>query len=117
MLMESGPVLSMSESLLLRNFYEGLDKDSTYYIDIASVGSFLIWSPTECREILDNILIRTDFTVWCESLQKERKSSQEDLPTTECNPLPYTSLDSVVGPSPEPGASEEEEIRPLMFSS
>jgi len=101
--MKSGPVLSISESLLLHNFYEGLDKDSTYYLDVATGGSFLHRSPAECREILDDIMIRTDFTVRCEPLQEERKSSQEELPAAESNPLPCTS--------------EGEEIQPPEFFS
>ena len=115
--MKSGPVLSISESLLLHNFYEGLDKDSTYYLDVATGGSFLHRSPAECREILDDIMIRTDFTVRCEPLQEERKSSQEELPAAESNPLPCTSLDSAIGPSPEPRTSEGEEIQPPEFFS
>jgi hypothetical protein len=62
-------------------------------------------------------MISNDFTVKCESLQEERKSSQEDLPAAESNPLPSTSLDSAIGPSPEPRTLKEEEIQPSMLSS
>ena len=91
----------MLESLLLRNFYEGFDKDSAYYLEVANGGSFQHRSPTECWEILDDFMISTDFTISCEPLQEECKSSQEDLLAAESNPSPYTSL----------------EIQPSMFSS
>ena len=107
----------MLESLLLRNFYEGLDKDSAYYLEVANGGSFLHRSPTECWEILDDFMISTDFTISCEPLQEECKSSQEDLPIAESNPSTSTSLDSAVELTPEPRTSEEEEIQPSMFLS
>jgi len=74
-------------------------------------------SLTECQEILDDIMISTDFTIRSESLREERKMSQEDLPEAESNPLPFTSFDSTIGPSPKPGTSEEEEIQPPEFFS
>ena len=95
-LVKSGPVLSIRESLLLRNFYEDLDKHSSYYLVVANGGSFLHKSPIEGRKILDNIMMYTDFTVKCESLRKESKSSQEDLSTAESNPPPFTFSDSAI---------------------
>ena len=59
-LIESGPILSIPESLLLRNFYEGLDKYSATYLDIAIGWSFK--SPTEHWKLLDNIDEYTIFT-------------------------------------------------------
>jgi len=59
-LIKSGPMLSIPESLLLRNFYEGLDKYSATYIDIAIGWSFK--SPTEHWKLLDNIDEYTIFT-------------------------------------------------------
>ena len=49
-LIESGPVLSIPESLLLRNFYEGLDKYSAFYLDAVSRGSFSLMTIAEGRE-------------------------------------------------------------------
>ena len=40
-LIKSGPVLSIPESLLLCNFYEGFDKYSAAYLDITIGESFL----------------------------------------------------------------------------
>jgi hypothetical protein len=74
---ESGPVLSIPESLLLRNFYEGLDKDSAYYLNAISKGSFFHKSPAEGRKILDSIIEYTTFRVKPRPLQEERKSSHE----------------------------------------
>ena len=40
-LIKSRPILSIPESLLLCNFYEGFDKYSAAYLDITIGGSFL----------------------------------------------------------------------------
>ena len=45
----------MLPSWLLRSFFEGLDKDSAYALDVATRGSFLLESLAEAREFLDNI--------------------------------------------------------------
>ena len=95
----------------------GPRQHSSYYLVVANGGSFLHKSPAECREILDNIMMYTDFTVRCETLQEERKSSQEKLLAPESNPSPSTSSDSAIEPSPEPRTLEKEEIQPSMFSS
>ena len=114
---ESGPVLSIPESLLHCNFYEGLSKDYAYYFDVIAGGSFLHMSLAECREILDSIIKCTTFTTKPKSFREDRKSSQEDLLATESNSSPSTSSDSAIEPSTKSETSEEGEIQPLKFPS
>ena len=50
-------------------------------------------------------------------LQEECELTHEDLLAAEPNPSFPLFSDSAVGPSPEPGTSKEEEIRPPKFHS
>jgi hypothetical protein len=68
-------------------------------------------------EILENIIKYISFAVKPKPLREEHKSSHEDLLVAKSDPSPSTSLDSSIEPSPEPGTSEGEEIRPLKFPS
>jgi len=62
-LIESGPVLSIPESLLLRNFYEGLDKYSAFHLDVVSGGSFSRMTLAEGRKFLYDIIDSIVFTI------------------------------------------------------
>ena len=112
LLATSGPIRSMHPSWLLRSFFEGLDKDSAYALDVATRGSFLLESLAEAREFLDNIDEYTTFMSKPKLLQEQHKSSQEDFLVVEPNPSYSTSLDSVLETSPEPGTLEGEETHP-----
>jgi hypothetical protein len=114
---ESEPALSIPKSLSLRNFYEGLDKDSTYYLDAIASESFLHKSPAEGWKFLDSIIEYTTFRLKTRPLQEERKSSHEDLLVAESDPSPSIFSDSAIEPSPDPGTSKGEEIQPLKFSA
>jgi hypothetical protein len=116
-LVKPGLVLSILKSLLLRNFYEGLDKDSAYYLDALAGGSFLHKSPAEGTKFLDSIIEYTTFTVKRRPLREQRKSCHEDRLAVEFDPSPSTSSDLAIAPSPEPGTPEGEEIRSLKFPS
>ena len=111
-LIESGPVLSIPESLLLRNFYEGLDKYSTFHLDVVFGGSFSRMTLAEGRKFLYDIIDSIAFTIMPEVLRKICKSNLEDLLAVKSNLSSSTSLDSALETLPEPGTSEGEEIHP-----
>ena len=116
-LIESGPVLSIPESLLLRNFYEGLDMYSAFHLDVVSGGSFSRMTLAEGRKFLYDIIDSIAFTIMPEVLRKICKSNLEDLLAVKSNLSSSTSLDSALKTLPEPRTSEGEEIHPSKFSS
>ena len=93
-LIESGPVLSIPESLLLRNFYEGLDKYSVFHLNIVSEGSFPRMNLAEGRKFLYDIIDSIAFTIMPELLRKICKSNQVDLLVVKSNLSSSKSLDS-----------------------
>ena len=62
-LIESAHVLLIPESLLLRNFYEGLDKYSAFHLDVVSGGSFPRMTLAEGRKFLYDIIDSIVFTI------------------------------------------------------
>jgi hypothetical protein len=110
LLVKSDPDLPILDPLLLHKFYKSLDKDSVDYLDFIIGGVPLHKISAEGREILDNIIKYITFAVKPKPLQEERKSRYKDLLAAESDPLPSTSLDSAIEPSPEPGTSEGEDI-------
>jgi len=115
-LIESGPVLSIPESLLLRNVYEGLDKYTAFHLDVVSGGSFPHMTLAEGRKFLYGIIDSIAFTIMPELLRKICKSNQVDLLVVKSNLSSSTSLDSALETSPELGTLEGEEIHPPKFS-
>ena len=111
-LIESGPILSIPESLLLCNFYKGFDKYSAFYLNVVSRGSFPFMTLAECREFLYDMIDSTTFTVMPELLREICKSNQVDFLAAKSNLSSSTSLDSALETSPESGTSEGEEIHP-----
>ena len=111
-LIESGPVLSIPKSMLLRNFYEGLDKYSTFYLDVVSRGSFPRMTLAEGRKFLYDIIDSIAFTIMPELLREICKLNQEDLLAVKSNLSSSTSLDLALETSPEPGTLEGEEFHP-----
>ena len=110
----SGPNLSIPDHVLLQHFYIGLDKESTFYLDIISGGSFAHRTPSEGRKILDRITENTSFVANSKPSNKECTSSHEDILAAESDPLPPITLDSALEPFSEPQAPEEE-IQPSEF--
>jgi hypothetical protein len=94
----------------------GLDMDSAEDLDVATRGSFAHKTPMEGKEILDHILGISSFPTYPCEPQQESKSSLESPSIAKSNPLPSTSQDSCVEPSPEPRALKEEEVQPSNFS-
>ena len=115
-LIESGPVLSIPESLFLRNFYEGLNKYSAFYLDVVSGGSFPLMTLAKGREFLYDIIDSKAFTIMPELLREICKSNQEVFLEVKSNLSSSTSLDSALETSPELGTLEGEEIHPPKFS-
>ena len=63
--------LVYTEYVLLQHFRTGLNKKSAYYLDITAGGSFMHKTPSEGKEILDQILENTSFIEqYSEPLQK-----------------------------------------------
>ena len=97
-----GPNLSISDHVLLQHFYIGLDKESAFYLDIISGGSFAHRTPSEGRKILDRITENTYFVANSEPSKEECTSSHEDILAAESDPSPPRTLDSALEPSSEP---------------
>ena len=93
-LIESGPVLSIRESLLLRNFYEGLNKYSPFHLNVVSGGSFSRMTLAEGRKFLYDIIDSIAVTIMPELLRKICKSNQVDLLVVKSNLSSSKSLDS-----------------------
>jgi hypothetical protein len=58
----SGPNLELSELMLLQHFRRGLSKESAQSLDISSGGAFTHLTPSEGRNILNEILENTPYT-------------------------------------------------------
>ena len=93
-LVKSGPVLSIRESLLLCNFYEGLDKCSAFHLNVVSRGSFPRMTLAEGRKFLYDIIDSIAVTIMPELLRKICKSNQVDLLVVKSNLSSSKSLDS-----------------------
>ena len=102
---------------MLDKFYKSLDKGSADYLDSITGGVPLQKFPVDVNKILDYITEYTSLLAESDPLREECDSMREDFLVTEHNPLSSTSLDSALESSPEPGTSEEEEIRLPLFSS
>ena len=89
---ESRPILSIPESLLLCNFYEGLDKYSAFHLDVVSRGSFSRMTLAEGRKFLYDIIDSITFTIMLEVLRKICKSNLEDLLAVKSNLSSSTSF-------------------------
>ena len=109
-LLASSPDWSIPDEISLLIFYTGLDMDSADNLDIAGGGSFAHRTPTEGREILDHILRNSSILSYPCEPQHESQSHHESPSSTESYPIPSTSQDSSVEPSPEPRTTKEEEI-------
>ena len=103
--------------MLLRNFYEGLDKYSAFHLDVVSRGSFSRMTLAEGRKFLYDIIDSIAITIMPKVLRKICKSNLEDLLVVKSNLSSSTSLDSALETSPEPGTSQGEEIHRPKFSS
>ena len=105
LLLMSGPNLSIPDHVLLQHFYIGIDKESTFYLDVTSLGSFTHKTPCEGRKILDRIIENTSFVANAGSSQEEHTSSHEDILEAESDLSPKFSsrtLNSALEPSSEP---------------
>ena len=105
-LIRFGPDLRLPDEVLLQHFYVGLDKDSIEYLNIASEGSFIHKTATQCMEILNRIL-----GYECYTGDQVDPHVEGAKMTTESEQSPSTLQDSVVVPEPPiPQNSKEEEI-------
>nr|CAE01642.2 OSJNBb0021I10.5 [Oryza sativa Japonica Group] len=111
-LVQSGPTLSLPEYVLLQHFHTGLDKESTFYLDITAGGSFMHKTPSEGRTILDRILENTSCMMQSDEPQLEASVSKIEEPLT-IEPLfePSTSASSIDEKVPEQPSVENEEIQ------
>lgn len=97
LLIQSGPDLSLPDHVLLQHFCLGLNKDSSYYLDITAGGLFTHKTTTEVRSIPDKILENIYYIDHHnEPIQKVGKSSNKDHSTAEYKPLPLSSPDPAV---------------------
>jgi len=113
LLVNSGPILSIPNHVLLQHFYSGLDTESAHCLDAAAGGSFSHKTPNEGMEILDRITENNSFASKSKPSREERTSSRKDNLVTESDlPLPSTS-DSALESSLESGIPEKEEIQSL----
>ena len=114
LLVNSGPILSIPNHVLLQHFYSGLDTESAHCLDAAAGGSFSHKTPNEGMEILDCITENCSFLSKSRPFQEKRESSHKaaksDLPVS-------TTSDSAIESSPESRVPEKEEIQSLKLSS
>jgi hypothetical protein len=109
--------MSTLSPLVLWKFKKILDKDSANYLNSITGGVPLHKFPTEVNKILDYIAEYISLSAESDPLQEECELTHEDFLAAEPNFSFPISSDSAVEPSPEPGTSEEEEIRPPKFYS
>ena len=86
-LLASSPDWSIPDDISLHIFYMGLDMDSADDLDIAAGGSFVHRTPTEGREILDQILGNSSFVAYPCEPQQESQSHLESPSSDESYPL------------------------------
>jgi hypothetical protein len=111
-LVQSDPTLSIPDYVLLQHFYVGLDKESAFYLDITTRGSFMHKTPPETKVIIDRILENTSFIdQYNEPLPESLVSRIEEPLVPESEPGVSTSPDLTRHPLPEPSPVETEEIR------
>jgi hypothetical protein len=108
-LINTGPDLTIQDPNLLQQFYMGLNKETSKFLDIASGGSFLHISTNLGRNILDKILENTPLPE-----EVEEKLLEEESQIAEPESLPNPSQTSVV-PNPEPMKKEETPILDFML--
>ena len=109
--------MSTLNPLVLWKFKKSLDKDSADYLNSITGGVPLHKFPAEVNKILDYITEYTFLSAEFDPLQEECELTHEDLLAAEPNPSFSISSYSALEPSPEPGTSEEGEIRPPKLHS
>nr|AAN04142.1 Putative retroelement [Oryza sativa Japonica Group]AAN04202.1 Putative retroelement [Oryza sativa Japonica Group]ABB46801.2 hypothetical protein LOC_Os10g07160 [Oryza sativa Japonica Group] len=109
-LLQSGPTLSLPEYMLLQHFHMGLDKESTFYLNITAGGSFMHKTPLEGKIILDRILESTSFMAQSDEPPPEVSVSKIEEPSTiESQSEPSTSTGSIDEKVPlQPSVANEE---------
>jgi hypothetical protein len=103
-LLASHPDFSIHDDVSLYIFCSCLDMDAALDLDITTRRLFAHKTLTEGRKFLDSLLENSSSRT--KPRRKESKSK----------PLPSTSKDLFVEPSPEPRTSKQEEIQPSEFT-